>query len=211
MYRKTMSRKEIDLIPSELRAIEDHKHYLSQKEGREVQLEEAIVDFLIDYEADFLKRKQSEDVAQQNDEIMKYKWIESEKEGHDIGTEAAAMEWIEKYGSIWRTERESLEKNAFLETSLVVEDRAGIVIDMMKLADIARRNDCELYIHKERMKYYNFMLFGKKEYLNVKSVLCPKHLEAVKGEEIEFIATGEGALRALPEVRSLINSKKGDE
>ena len=205
MYRKTTSRKEIDLIPSELRAIEDHKHYLSQKEGREVQLEEAIVDFLIDYEADFLKRKQTEDVAQQNDEIMKYKWIESEREGHDIGEETAAMEWIEKYGSIWRAERESLEKNAFMEMALVVEDRAGVVIDMTELADIARRNDCELYIHKERMKYYNFVLFGKKEYLNVKSILCPKHLEAVKGEKIEFIATGEGALKILPEVRSLIN------
>lgn len=204
---KTTSRRGIDLIPSELRAIEDHKHYLSQKEGREVPIEEAIVDFLIDYEADFLKRKQREDVAQQNDEIMRYKWIESEKEGRDIGEETAAMEWIEKYGSIWRAERESLEKNAFLEMSLVIEDRAGVVIDMMKLADIARKNDCELYIHKDRMKHYNFALFGGKEYLNVKSILCPKHLEAVKGEKIEFIATGEGALRALPEVRSLINQQ----
>lgn len=210
MYRKIMSRKEIDLIPSELRAIEDHKYYLSQKEGREVPLEEAIVDFLIDYEADYLKRKQTEDVAQQNDEIMKYKWIESERAGHDIGTETAAMEWVEKYGSIWRTERESLEKNAFLETSLVVEDRAGVVIDMMKLADIAYRNSCELYIHKERIKYYNFVLFGKKEYLNVKSILCPKHLETVKGERIEFIAAGDGALSALPEVRLLINQKPVD-
>jgi len=46
MYRKSMPRNAIDLIPSELRAIEDHKYYLSQKEGREVSLEEAIVDFL---------------------------------------------------------------------------------------------------------------------------------------------------------------------
>jgi phosphotransferase system HPr-like phosphotransfer protein len=201
-----MPRNAIDLIPSELRAIEDHKYYLSQKEGREVSLEEAIVDFLIDYEDDYLKRKQTEDVAQQNEEIMKYKWIESEREGHDIGAETAAMEWVEKYGSIWREERESLEKYGFLETALVVDDKAGVVIDMMKLADIAYKNHCELYIHKERMKYYNFTLFGKKEYLNVKSILCPKYIEAVKGERIEFIATGEGALSALPEVRRFINS-----
>lgn len=208
MYRKSMPRNAIDLIPSELRAIEDHKYYLSQKEGREVSLEEAIVDFLIDYEGDYLKRKQTEDVAQQNEEIMKYKWIESEREGHDIGTETAAMEWVEKYGSIWRAERESLEKYGFLETSLAVEDKAGVVIDMMKLADVAYRNKCELYIHKERMKYYNFTLFGKKEYLNVKSILCPKYFETAKGERIEFIATGEGALSALPEVRRLINSEQ---
>lgn len=208
MYRKSMSRNEIDLIPSELRAIEDHKYYLSQKEGREVSLEEAIVDFLIDYEDDYLKRKQAEDVAQQNEEIMKYKWIESEREGHDIGADTAAMEWVEKYGSIWRTERESLEKYGFLEMMLVVEDKAGAVIDMMKLADIAYKKDCELYIHKERMKYYNFTLFGKKEYLNVKSILCPRYLETAKGEKIEFIATGDGALSALPEVRLLINGKE---
>jgi len=207
MYRKSMPRREVDLIPSELRAIEDHKYFLSQKEGREVSIEEAIVDFLINYEDDYLKRKQSEDVAQQNDEIMKYKWIESEREGHDIGEEAAAMEWVEKYGSIWRAERESLEKYGFLETELVVESREGAIIDMMKLADIAYKNQCELYIHKERMRYYNFMLFGRKEYLSVKSILCPKYLEAAKGERIEFIATGDGALSALPEVRRLINQK----
>lgn len=201
-----MPRREVDLIPSELRAIEDHKYFLSQEEGREVSIEEAIVDFLINYEDDYLKCKQSEDVAQQNDEIMKYKWIESEREGRDIGEETAAMEWVEKYGSIWRNERESLERYGFLETDLVVENREGILIDMMKLSDIAYKNHCELYIHKERMRYYNFMLFGKKEYLSVKSILCPKYIEAARGERVEFIATGDGALAALPEARRLINN-----
>ncbi len=201
-----MPRREVDLIPSELRAIEDHKYFLSQEEGREVSIEEAIVDFLINYEDDYLKCKQSEDVAQQNDEIMKYKWIESEREGRDIGEETAAMEWVEKYGSIWRNERESLERYGFLETDLVVESREGILIDMMKLSDIAYKNHCELYIHKERMRYYNFMLFGKKEYLSVKSILCPKYIEAARGERVEFIATGDGALTALPEARRLINN-----
>jgi len=201
-----MPRREVDLIPSELRAIEDHKYFLSQEEGREVSIEEAIVDFLINYEDDYLKCKQSEDVAQQNDEIMKYKWIESEREGRDIGEETAAMEWVEKYGSIWRNERESLERYGFLETDLVVESREVILIDMMKLSDIAYKNHCELYIHKERMRYYNFMLFGKKEYLSVKSILCPKYIEAARGERVEFIATGDGALTALPEARRLINN-----
>ncbi len=201
-----MPRREVDIIPSELRAIEDHKYFLSQEEGREISIEEAIVDFLINYEDDYLKCKQSEDTAQQNDEIMKYKWIESEREGRDIGEETAAMEWVEKYGSIWRSERESLERYGFLETDLVVEGREGILIDMMKLSDIAYKNHCELYIHKERMRYYNFMLFGKKEYLSVKSILCPKYIEAARGERVEFIATGDGALTALPEARRLINN-----
>ena len=32
------------------------------------------------------------------EEIQKYKWIESEKLGYDIGFERAAHEWAEKYG-----------------------------------------------------------------------------------------------------------------
>jgi phosphotransferase system HPr-like phosphotransfer protein len=47
------------------------------------------------------------------------------------------------------------------------------------------------------MKNYNFKLFGKKEYLNVKSIISPKHLEAAHGENIEFIATGGRARDAL--------------
>ncbi|MCX5807964.1 MAG: HPr family phosphocarrier protein [Proteobacteria bacterium] len=201
-----MTRKEIDLIPSELRAIEVHKYYLSQREGREISLEEAVVDFLINYESDFLMAKQIEDVREQNTEIMKYKWIESEKEGHDIGTEKAAEEWVEKYGSIWRDEKESLEKNDFLELSIVIENKRGLNIDIAALAEIARKYDCELYVHKGRMKYYNFILFGKKEYLNIKSILCPKHLEADRGEPIEFIAIGNGAKETLGETEHLIHN-----
>ena len=35
------------------------------------------------------------------DEIERYKWIESEKIGRDIGRERAALEWIRAYGHIW--------------------------------------------------------------------------------------------------------------
>jgi len=203
-----MTRKEIDLIPSELRAIEEHKYYLSQKQGREVSLEEAIVDFLIDYEADFFTAKQIEDVREQNAEIMKYKWIESEKEGYDIGTEKAAKEWVEKYGSIWRNEKESLEQNGFIGLSVVIENKKGLNIEIAALAETARRHDCELYIHKDRMKYYNFILFGKKEYLNVKSILCPNSLESAKGESIEFIATGNGVKETLEEIEQLIHKSE---
>ena len=149
--------------------------------------------------------KQIEDVTEQNAEIMKYKWIESEKEGYDIGTEKAAEEWVEKYGSIWRDEKESLEKNGFIELRIVIENKRGFNIETAALAEIARKHDCELYIHKDRMKYYNFILFGKKQYLNIKSILCPKYLEADKGELIEFIAIGDRAKEALGETEHLIH------
>ena len=35
------------------------------------------------------------------EEIERYKWIESEKLGKDIGRERAALEWIRAFGHIW--------------------------------------------------------------------------------------------------------------
>ena len=198
--------KEIDLIPSELRAIEDHKHFLSEREGREVSFDEAMIDFIDNYEVDFLCKKQVEDNQEQRQEIQKYKWIESEKEGHDIGSTKAAMEWIEKYGCIWREERESLEKNGFTGQIVDINNRFGAHIDITKLAAIARTFNCDIYIHKSKMKHFNFKLFGKKEYLNVKSILSPNFLEAVHGESIELIATGGRARDAL-EMSSRLISK----
>jgi len=39
------------------------------------------------------------------DEILKHKWIESEKVGKDIGWEKALMDWIFKYKADWKRSR----------------------------------------------------------------------------------------------------------
>ena len=39
-------------------------------------------------------------------EIMKHKWIESEKAGRDIGFEAALTDWILKHRNNWRKARQ---------------------------------------------------------------------------------------------------------
>ena len=41
----------------------------------------------------------------ERDEILKHKWIESEKAGRDIGFEKALLDWIMKYRSDWRDRR----------------------------------------------------------------------------------------------------------
>ncbi len=41
----------------------------------------------------------------ERDEILKHKWIESEKVGHDIGFEHALLDWIVKHRSNWRRAR----------------------------------------------------------------------------------------------------------
>jgi hypothetical protein len=41
----------------------------------------------------------------ERDEILRHKWIESEKIGRDIGFEKALLDWILKYRSGWRNNR----------------------------------------------------------------------------------------------------------
>jgi hypothetical protein len=40
----------------------------------------------------------------EHDEILRHKWYESEKRGHDIGFELAQVDWRIKHGSQWRKE-----------------------------------------------------------------------------------------------------------
>ena len=41
----------------------------------------------------------------EREEILKHKWIESEKAGNDIGFEKALLDWIVKHRSNWRAKR----------------------------------------------------------------------------------------------------------
>ena len=41
----------------------------------------------------------------EREEILKHKWIESEKAGSDIGFEKALLDWILKHRSSWRDRR----------------------------------------------------------------------------------------------------------
>lgn len=41
----------------------------------------------------------------EREEILRHKWIESEKVGHDIGFERALLDWVFKHRSQWRAER----------------------------------------------------------------------------------------------------------
>lgn len=41
----------------------------------------------------------------EREEILKHKWIESEKAGYDIGFERALTDWIIKHRSKWRKSR----------------------------------------------------------------------------------------------------------
>jgi hypothetical protein len=42
----------------------------------------------------------------EREEILRHKWLESEKAGHDIGFERALLDWIVKFRSGWREQRQ---------------------------------------------------------------------------------------------------------
>lgn len=46
----------------------------------------------------------------EREEIMRHKWIESEKAGEDIGFEKALLDWIVKHRSEWRDQRQKNNK-----------------------------------------------------------------------------------------------------
>ena len=40
----------------------------------------------------------------EHEEILRHKWFESEKKGHDIGFDLAQVDWRIRHGSQWRKE-----------------------------------------------------------------------------------------------------------
>ncbi len=43
----------------------------------------------------------------EREEILKHKWIESQKEGRDIGFERALTDWIVRHRTKWRKNRQA--------------------------------------------------------------------------------------------------------
>ncbi|MDA0346543.1 MAG: DUF4032 domain-containing protein [Verrucomicrobia bacterium] len=41
----------------------------------------------------------------EREEILKHKWLESEKAGFDVGFERALLDWIRKHRDKWRASR----------------------------------------------------------------------------------------------------------
>ncbi|MGA2866845.1 MAG: DUF4032 domain-containing protein [Verrucomicrobiota bacterium] len=48
----------------------------------------------------------------EREEILKHKWIESEKAGRDIGFDRALTDWIVKHRSKWRKSRQAAGRQA---------------------------------------------------------------------------------------------------
>lgn len=57
---------------------------------------------------DFVKQSSLyQEFLAEREEILRHKWLESERLGHDIGFERALLDWIRKHRESWRTARRS--------------------------------------------------------------------------------------------------------
>jgi hypothetical protein len=61
-----------------------------------------------DASEDLLKRSSLyREFLAEREEILRHKWLESEKAGCDIGFEQALTDWIVKHRTQWRKERQA--------------------------------------------------------------------------------------------------------
>jgi len=55
---------------------------------------------------DFVNRSSFyQEYLAEREEILRHKWIESEKAGHDIGFETALIDWVRNHRDQWRARR----------------------------------------------------------------------------------------------------------
>ena len=61
---------------------------------------------------DFVKRSSLyQEFLAEREEILRYKWLESERLGKDIGFERAPLDWIRKHRDGWRSARRNPESD----------------------------------------------------------------------------------------------------
>ena len=96
----------------------------------------------------------------ERDEILRHKWIESEKAGCDIGFERALFDWIVKYRSAWLDERRRLllahadKMRPYACTGYDQEGRAslrvdGLLVENRNQAEESSSDHCPLERGKE--------------------------------------------------------------
>ena len=200
-----MNVRDVNLSPAELQAIEEHKYFLSVERGTEVSIGEAIEDFLQRFAEEWRREKFRRDHQDQISAIEQHRRARLLEKDLDLDRSAVAEEWCQKYAGIWRAERESLERNGFRRMWVVVRDPRGLHLrPWSAVALTASSFDCDVYVHKSGMPFWNFQLEGR-PYMNVKSVIGLLSLGIALDDVLEFIASGAQANQALTALRALID------
>jgi phosphotransferase system HPr-like phosphotransfer protein len=202
----TATGSSLELTPAELRAIEDHKYYLSQERGREVTIEEAIRDFLENYLTAWRICKQRLDADAQAREIEHLRCLESERQGEEISPREAAFLFCDRFARAWREARESLSHNEFETVEFTVTGPERV--DLGPASLLVRHAcwfDCDMFLHIQgKMLFGNFTLGGKL-FLHIRSILGEIPVSVARGDRVEIIAMGREAKEGLRAVRALLD------
>src|SRR5256712_13852579 len=75
----------------------------------------------------------------EREEILRHKWIESEKAGHDIGFEKALLDWIVKYRSAWRERRHKEMSQEKLQQAAALKEKPAFPLTRSR--EIAKETD----------------------------------------------------------------------
>ena len=74
---------------------------------------------------DFVKQSSLyQEFLAEREEILRHKWLESERLGYDIGFERALLDWIRKHRDGWRAHRRAL-----LQQHVAARSPAGVTVD----------------------------------------------------------------------------------
>lgn len=99
----------------EVSQVKRHLRRLEKERGRFVGFDEAIEDWLANHAQAWRESQQSVFMERQREEMLRHKWIESEKAHRDLGMDAI-FDWIRKYAAQWRDMYEhELDKRAEAE------------------------------------------------------------------------------------------------
>lgn len=100
---------EVQLGKLEQLAVEKHRGELSERAGYDVGHEHALADWVENHAMRWREERQAKMLAREREEILRHKWIESEKARRDLGKDAV-IDWIVKYAAQWREWYEQQEE-----------------------------------------------------------------------------------------------------
>ena len=89
---------------------------------------------------DFVKQSNLyQELLAEREEILKHKWLESERLGYDIGFERALLDWIRKHRDTWRASRRAQLGMAPSPTSHSVPPQIAMTTTAAGAADPAKK------------------------------------------------------------------------
>jgi len=79
---------------------------------------------------DFVKQSSLyQEFLAEREEILRHKWLESERLGYDIGFERALLDWIRKHRDGWRAHRRALLQQQQQQVPAAPRPAAGVPVE----------------------------------------------------------------------------------